>query len=161
MEENVVSAEVVQPPRRGWFSRNWKWAVPSGCLVMVLLSIGCCAGIFGGTVLAMKSSEPYRMALEQVRTNPKVIEQLGEPVKEATWLPSGTLNVKNGSGNAVLNFEIAGPKGRAAVEAHAQRIAGQWGLTTLQVRLPNGERIPLEADANPALEEAPRWTPPK
>jgi hypothetical protein len=161
MENSDITAEVVQPAGRGWWSRNWLWVVPSGCLLVVLLPIGCCIGIFGGTMLVLKNSEPYQMALEQVRTNPKVIEELGEPVKEATWLPSGSINVENDSGSAVLNFEIAGPKGQAQVLARARRISGKWGMTAIEVTLKDGQRVSLAAKADSALEEAPRWQPAK
>lgn len=157
--EPIVTAEVVQPPRRGWWSRNWLWAAPAGCLLIFVLPLGCCIGIFGGTMLALKNSEPYQIALKKVQTDPKVIAQLGEPIKEARWFPSGSINVENGSGSAILNFDVAGPKGQAHVMTQARRIGGKWGLTSLDVTLPDGKRIPIKAEAGGDEEEAPRWTP--
>ena len=34
--------------RRSWWTRNWKWAAPSGCLVIVLLLFGGCVALFSG-----------------------------------------------------------------------------------------------------------------
>ena len=36
-----------QPPRRGWWSRNWKWAVPVGCLGSVQHCLGVAALTMG------------------------------------------------------------------------------------------------------------------
>lgn len=155
------TAEAVFEPRRGWWRRNWLWVVPSGCLLMLLLLVLCCAGIFGGLLYTMKSSEPYQMALEQVRTNPKVIESLGEPIQEVGWFPSGSVEIENDRGDARFDFDIAGPKGKGHVRTQARRIAGKWGLTTLEVTGPDGQRVPLETAPAEAggMEDAPRWKP--
>ncbi len=63
--------------QRGWFSRNLWWMLPAA-LMVVVLPCGCCGGIFVWLIGSLKSSEPYQMALERVRTNPQVIEQLGK-----------------------------------------------------------------------------------
>lgn len=163
MATSDFTAEAVSPPRRGWWRRNWLWVVPSGCLVAVLLAAGLCAGIIFGAMGMLKSSEPYQMALEQVRQNPKVIEALGEPIQESGWFPAGNLKVENDRGEAQFDFDVAGPKGKAHVRSQARLIDGKWGLTTLEVTGPDGKRLPLETGAAEAagMEEAPRWTPPK
>lgn len=161
MPQDVISAESVQPAPRGWFARNWLWAVPTGCLVVLVLCVALCIGVFGAILASVKSSEPYRMALEQVRSNPKVIEKLGEPIREAGWFPSGTIETQNDSGSANLAFEVMGPKGVAQVQARARRIGGKWGITTLDVTPSDGKRISLDqAKVESGLDEAPRWTPP-
>lgn len=145
------------PPRRGWWSRNWLWAVPVGCLAALLLCGGCCLGIFGSTLLFLKNSPPYQMALETVRSSPQVAERLGKPIEEAGWFPTGNLHVENGGGDALIDFDIAGPKGRAHVQARARRIGGEWGLTTVEVTFADGQRISLETDGQEGPDEAPRW----
>ncbi|NUQ66028.1 MAG: hypothetical protein HUU20_26505 [Pirellulales bacterium] len=159
MEDYGPTTFEAEPPRRSWWSRNWLWAVPVGCLAMVLGCGGCCLGVFGTALYALKSSPPYQMALEKVRTSPQVIEELGEPIEEAGWFPTGNVNVKNGGGDALLDFDVAGPKGRAHVQARARRINGEWGLTTVEVTLADGKRIPLELEGEVGVEEAPRWNP--
>jgi hypothetical protein len=161
MASNDVMAEVVSPPQRGWWARNWLWAAPSGCLVLILLPLGCCLGILGGGLMVLKNSEPYQMALERVRTDPQVIQKLGEPVQEASWFPVGSVETNNDGGSAILNFDVAGPKGKAHVMSQSKRIGGKWGITSLEVRFADGPPISLQVEAEAGLEEAPKWSPGK
>ena len=160
--EDLDQGQVTPAPRppRGWWSRNWLWFVPTTLLVMVVLCGGCCGGLFLLAISKIKSSEPYQMALEQVQNDPQVIEQLGEPIEEASWLPVGEITVENGGGEARLDFDVAGPKGKAHVRAQARRVAGKWGrLASLEVTPEGGQRILLDTGADEELEEAPLFQP--
>ena len=145
------------PPRRGWFRRNWRWFVPTAVLVPILICAGVCAGFFGVVVAALKSSEPYQTALKRVQADPQVIERLGQPIRDASWVPSGSVNIRNGGGNANLMFKVAGPKGSASVRTEARRIQGKWGTTTLEVTFAGEKPIPLDTGASD--EDAPKFHP--
>lgn len=126
--------------------------------VLVLVCAGLGAGFVYAKFGAIRASEPYRMALEQVQKDPQVVQQLGEPVEDITWLPGGLIEKECGTAN--LHFTVAGPKGRAQVGTQARCINGTWGLVTLDVNLPNGQRKSLDTgDAGP--DEAPKWSPGK
>jgi hypothetical protein len=136
--------------QRGWFSRNLLWLLPTAFLVLVL-PCGCCAGIFWWLIGSLKSAEPYRMALERVRTNPQVIERLGKPIEEAGWMPTGNFSYQtnNGvtSGKASFDFSVSGPKGTARVHAEAVCRNGKWGFRVLEVTPANsGKTISFPAD---------------
>ena len=120
----------VDKPRRGWWSRNWRWFVPTALLCSALLCGGCCIGIFGAVFGVLKSSEPYQMALERVQKDPQLIQHLGEPIEEVGWFPSGEITVQNGRGDARFDFEVAGPKGKAHVRAEADPPLGGASMTT-------------------------------
>ena len=141
---------VVPRRRRGWFRRHWWWLVPVFLLVPVLAA----GGYVFAVVAQKKSSEPYRMALEQVRKDPQVIQRLGEPIKDVTWIPTGFVNAQGQRGEATLGFNVAGPKGQTHVSTQARKIAGQWGLNKLEVTL-DGKRVPL--DTSPGGDEAPKF----
>jgi hypothetical protein len=146
-------------PQRGWWSRNWRWLVPTALLGSVVLCGGCCLGIFLLAFGVLKSSEPYQMALERVKNDPQVIEQLGEPIEESGWFPTGEVNIQNGSGRAGLYFNVAGPEGKGQVHAEAQRIDGRWSLTLLEITPEGGQRIPLDNSADDGPDEAPLFEP--
>jgi hypothetical protein len=149
----------VDQPRRGWWSRNWRWFVPTTLLALGLLCGGCCLGIVGALFGVLKFTEPYQMVLKRVQNDPQVIRHLGEPIAEAGWFPSGERNVRNGGGDARLDFNVAGPKGKAHVHAEARRIAGRWVLTRLEVTPEDAERIVLDVSQDDGLEEAPLFEP--
>jgi hypothetical protein len=98
------------------------------------------------------------MALERVRTNPDVIELLGEPVKEAGWMPTGNFSyhTNNGvtSGRATFTFSVSGPKGTAHVHAEAICRNGKWVFRVLRVTPAGGGRIiSLPVDEKPGKAE--------
>src|SRR5690606_38258460 len=106
-----------------WWSRNWKWVVPVGCLLPVVV---CCGGItllFSLVFDAIKSSEPYKQSLAMVQTHLQVTAALGTPIEPGFFL-SGNINVSGGSGEADLNYPISGPHGDASVFVIAERSAG-------------------------------------
>ncbi len=146
-----------QPHPPSWFRRNLWWVLPTAIMVVVL-PIGCCAGIFTWLIGSLKSSEPYQAALERVRTNPQVIEQLGEPIKESSWMPTGNFSYKINnsvaSGEATFDFSVAGPKGTAHVHAEARCRDGKWRFLQLQVTLAStGKVMSLPVDGKPRKTE--------
>jgi hypothetical protein len=147
--ENLDKSQAtsVDRPRRGWLGRNWIWFVPATLLLLALLCGGCCLGIVGAVFGVLKSSDPYKMALERVQNDPGVIRQLGEPIEEAGWFPMGEVNIRNDQGDARLDFEVAGPQGKAHVHTEARRVASRWGLTRLEVTPEGGQRIVLDVSA--------------
>ncbi len=48
---------------RSWWSRNWTWAAPLGCLTPVLLCGGVIFAIVGILVGTFKTSTPYQASL--------------------------------------------------------------------------------------------------
>ncbi len=146
-----------QPRPRGWFSRNFWWMLPAALLVLVSPCL-CCGGIFWWVVGSLKSSEPFQMALERVRTDHDVIRQLGDPIEEAGWMPTGNFSyhTDNGvtSGRASFDFRVSGPKGTARVHAEAVCRNGKWVFRVLEVTPASGGRtISLPVDEKPRKAE--------
>ena len=121
-------------PRPNWWSRNWKWFVPMGCLSMVLLITLFVAGIVMIVFGALKSSDAYKTAVARAKANPQVVEALGTPIEEGMFL-SGNTNVSASSGSADLTIPISGPKGKAKVYAIATKQAGRWTYSTLEAEI--------------------------
>jgi hypothetical protein len=135
------------PPRRNWWSRNWKWFVPTGCLSLlalaVLFVVCICMIVFG----AMKSSDAYKTALARAKSDPRVTSALGTPITEG-WFVSGNTNVSGGSGNSDLSIPIHGPKGDAKIYAVAAKSEGEWQYSKLVVKVEStGETIDLSGQS--------------
>jgi PAN domain-containing protein/cytochrome oxidase complex assembly protein 1 len=101
-------------PQGGWWSRNWKWFVPVGCLSL-LATCGCC---IGGSVLfaanAVKGSHAYQEALSRAKADPDVQKALGTPI-EAGWMTQFNANASGGEVITSARIPISGPKGEGAV----------------------------------------------
>jgi cytochrome oxidase complex assembly protein 1 len=122
------------PQQKGWFGRNWKWFVPVGCLSIVAV---VCAVVAAGAYFVfgtIKSSDVYQQALAKARSNQAVVGELGEPI-EPGWLVSGTISVRDDSGNADLRIPVSGPKKSGAVYATAIKKQGKWDITALEVEI--------------------------
>jgi hypothetical protein len=139
------------PPQRSWWSRNWKWALPVGCLLPLLL----CGGgavlfvfvIYGAVTGAIKSSDAYSEGMARARANPEVVAALGEPIESGFWI-SGSINVNGPSGDVDVSIPISGPKGSGTLYIAGTRSAGRWQYSTMAVEIPGrASRIDLRPRA--------------
>lgn len=121
-------------PARNWWSRNWKWFVPSGCLTILLLFAIFIFGIISFVFGIMKSTDVYKDTLAKVRAEPAVIEALGSPIKDGMFF-SGSTNVNGASGEANLAIPISGSKGKGTIYVVAVKSAGLWNYTILAVEI--------------------------
>lgn len=106
---------------RSWFSRNWRWLVPTFLIVFVILPILLIASIFA----AMKNSDAAKESVLRAQRNALVVEQLGTPIEEG-WMVSGSISTSTTSGDADLAVPISGPKGRGKIFVTARKSAGAW-----------------------------------
>ena len=132
-----------------WFSRNWKWAAPTGCLLVVLLVALFVGSIFFFVFSMMKSNDAYQHALATARKDPEVVMALGQPIEEG-WFTSGNFEENGASGQVNFAIPVSGPKGSGTVYVEARKAAGQWNYSTMVLEVEaSKQRIDL-LDAPPA-----------
>ena len=131
---------VPQPP--SWLERHSGWKIPLGCLVLMVLLGGFVAGLLTFIVTSFHRSDVYQQSLARAREDPRVRQQLGQPIQPA-WFISGQLSVSGSSGKADLSIPISGPKGKATIRAVASKNAGEWRFSWLQVVVEGQEPIDL------------------
>jgi hypothetical protein len=138
-----------QPPRGGWWSRNWKWFVPTGCFTLIVLVVIfiTCIVLFVFSVL--KSTDVYKTALARAKNDQRVTAALGTPIRDGL-VPLGSTKVNGPSGEANIAIPISGPKGKATIYAEATKSAGEWNFSKLAVKIDNGETIDLNETAESA-----------
>jgi hypothetical protein len=137
----METATQPQPPPRGWWSRNWKWFLPTGCCLGTLLAIVMAVALFGvgifsiisGVSAILKSSEPYQTAVARAKADEKVIAALGTPISEG--FPSGSINTNNDAGDADMSIPLTGPKGKGTVYVVGTRTAGTWTYSKMSVTI--------------------------
>ena len=129
-------------PARNWWSRNWKWFVPVGCLSLILLFGAFIAVVLGAASGMMKSSDAYKEGLARAQASAAVTEALGTPIAPG-WFTSGSVSVTGGSGEAHLEIPVSGPKSKGTIYVEATKSAGEWSYSKLEVVTASGERIDL------------------
>jgi hypothetical protein len=138
-----MSAQAAVPaPQGSWWTRNWKWFVPVGCLTLILLFCLFVGAIFALVMGSMKSSDAYKQAVAKARANPNVVEKLGTPIAEG-YLVSGNINVQNDTGDCDLQIPISGPKGKAVIHAVAHKSAGKWEYSRLTIAIEGQRELDL------------------
>jgi hypothetical protein len=150
-EENAPMEPAVQPqPAPGWWNRNWKWFVPTGCCLGTLLCLILAVAVFGvsifaifsGVSAALKGSEPYKVAVARAQANDKVTAALGTPLSEG--FPMGSINTNNDTGNVDLSIPVSGPKGKGTIYVVGTKSAGTWTYSKMSVTIAgSGETIDL------------------
>jgi hypothetical protein len=131
-----------QPPHGGWWSRNWKWFVPTGCFTIILLGVAFFVCIFVFAFSMLKSSDAYKTAVTRAKNDDRVVAALGTPIREGMFT-SGKINVTGPSGEADIGIPISGPKGKATIYVIGTKSAGEWTFSKLSVQVYGGEAIDL------------------
>lgn len=127
-------------PQPSWWSRNWKWALPVGCLLVTLpfLALAALAGVIGGAIAlvfgGIKSTDICQDALRQAAAHPAVIEALGPPVEDGWWM-SGQIKTSGTSGYANFSIPLHGSRTEGDLYAEALKNAGRWTYRTLEVEV--------------------------
>ncbi len=137
-------------PAPGWWSRNWKWFLPTGCCLGTLLGLILAVAVFGfsifaifsGVSAALKSSEPYKVAVARAKTDDKVSAALGKPLDES--FPTGSINTNNNTGDVDFSIPISGPKGKGTIYVVGTKSGATWTYSKMSVTITGtGETIEL------------------
>jgi hypothetical protein len=163
-EQNQIPNAAVASPgltptaaRKGWFSRNWKWLVPTLLIVFIVLPLALIGSVFA----AMKNSDVVKESLLRAQANPLVVQKLGTPIQEG-WLVSGSINVSTTSGDADLAVPISGPKGKGNIYVTAHKSAGAWDYQVMEAAIEgSNQRINLLSglEVTPGMRPIPQVQP--
>lgn len=129
-------------PKRTWWQRNWPWVVPLGCVGSLGSVLGFIALLVFGVFGLIKSSAPYKEALERAQADPLVRSRLGSPLQGGLFL-SGQVSTNGGEGSANLAIPISGPKGSGTLVVQARKSRGEWTYSTLEVQ-PDAPGSPIK-----------------
>jgi hypothetical protein len=147
MSFGYVPAPISQiAPQQTWFSRNWKWFLPTVILGPLLLLTLVVGGLMTFVFGLMKSSEPYQHAVALAQKNPQVLRELGGPI-ERGWFTTGNVNVSDSSGEANMAIPLKGKLSHGELFVVAKKSDGVWSYQRLEVLVDRHERpIPLLPD---------------
>ncbi|MCM2255008.1 MAG: cytochrome c oxidase assembly factor Coa1 family protein [Vicinamibacteria bacterium] len=113
-----------------------------------LLAAAGAALLVGAADRTLRRSEPYRLALERLRSDPRAARELGAPMVARGFATSRSFRTAD-LRSARLSFGVAGPRGEARVEAHAHRRDGRWSLDALWLHRPPAPPLALVGERPP------------
>jgi len=130
-------------PHPSWWKRNWKWVVPvGGCLSLIILFIMFVGSIFYGVTTALEESQPYEYALEKINQDEAITRQLGSPIEKAGMI-QGSYNYSNGTKTADMKIPIAGPNGTGILFVEASGEDDNWTYNVIRVEIKDNESLDL------------------
>ena len=136
-----MNNELVEYP--SWWKRNWKWAVPlGGCLGLLVVFILFIGSIFYGVTAVLEESQPYEYALETINQDKGITSALGSPIVKDGMI-QGSYNNSNGHKTADMKIPISGPKGSGTLFVKATRNDGDWTYNVIRVEIKDDESIDL------------------
>lgn len=128
-------------PQPNWWKRNWKWALPvGGCLSLIIIGIIAVGTIVYGVTNAIEDSKPYEYALQKINTDEDLIKALGSPI-EREGMVSGNWNYSNGQKTADMRIPVAGPKGEGILFVEASGEGDNWTYHVIRVVIEDQEPI--------------------
>lgn len=130
-------------PQPSWWKRNWKWVVPvGGCLTILVLVIFFIGSLFYGITSVIEDSQPYEYALEKINQDDQLIEILGSPI-EKNGMVQGTINWHNGKKRANLKIPVKGPKEKGILYINASGEGDNWTYHEIRVEINENDEIDL------------------
>ncbi len=95
---------------------------------LAVVSVALFIGLFVGMRIFLKDSEAYASAEKYLKTNPRIQQELGKPVK-ISWFFTGNFLAVGDYGKAFFLMQASGSKGRKMVTLLSEKSAGQWKTT--------------------------------
>lgn len=127
-------------PQKNWWQRNWKWALPTGgCLVVLVLIVVFVVSLVTGVSALFKESKPYQTALTKAQESEWVIEQLGEPI-EVSGIAQGNINYSGNQGTADLKIPVKGPKNSGEILVWGDKSGDEWAYKYIRFRVSGSEQ---------------------
>lgn len=123
-------------PRRRWIPLALILAATAAAATIVTLAIAA---------YGRHSRHPIVVvAAEELATNERAAEALGNPITRTSPV---TGSASDADGIAALQFDVRGPKAAGVVVVEGKRVGGEWGVTSLEIRLPGkADHIVLTGD---------------
>lgn len=125
-----------------WRNKRWQdvdhfkrvqrnWAIAGLIMLVAMIAVG--AATTYGVMMALKDSEPYKLAVARLQANQRAVEALGAPVSTGT--PSGSFEISGPTGSAELAIPATGSKAKGTIYFEATRDMGQWKIKRIELEV--------------------------
>jgi hypothetical protein len=127
MEENTA--------RKGWFGRNWKWAVPTGCgIIIVIAVIAIVGGLFWGITGLIEENDGFKEALTRAEQNEIIVSEMGKPLK-ISGITTGKIRTVSGSSSLDVTVPVEGPEGKGILKVIGSENNEVWTYQKMEIYL--------------------------
>lgn len=136
-----MNNELVKYP--SWWKRNWKWVVPvGGCLSLIVIFIIFLGSVVYGVTSALEESQPYEYALEKINQDKEITSVLGAPIEKVGMI-QGSYNYLNGKKTADMKIPVSGPNGSGILFVEATGEDDNWTYNVIRIEINDDESIDL------------------
>ncbi|MBE15970.1 MAG: cytochrome c oxidase assembly factor Coa1 family protein [Dokdonia sp.] len=126
---------------RNWWQRNWKWALPTGgCLTIIIIFVAMVAyGVYKVTDKFSNNSSIFAFAkvIKTVQENEEVGEVLGKPIeiRAEGYDPMGSPEEMN------LEIDLDGTAADGTLKVIARKIDEQWVYELITVTVDDSQQV--------------------
>ena len=121
---------------KSWYQRNKKWFLPTVLGGPIILVGGFICIILLVVTGSMKSSDAYKMSMNEIRNSKKCQKLLGDNIEDGFFI-RGNINTTTTGGNANLYIPLSGELGEGTAYSRCNREWFKWEIEELQVRVSN------------------------
>jgi len=123
--------------QRSWWQRNWKWAVPTGGCLTIIIVIVAFVGYGVYKVSANTSVFAFVKVINVVQTNEAVAEALGKPIR----IEDDDYDPELSDTHLELELDLDGSKASGSLEVIADKTEDGWEYSKLEVVVDNTEQV--------------------
>lgn len=134
-----MNNEIIEQP--SWWKRNWKWALPTGgCLTIIIIILSFIGyGAYKMTTLIPKDSSVFAFGkvIRTVQEHPVIIETLGKPIdmKVDDYDPLSTPGIME------LDFILEGSKSDGVLKVSARKVEDIWVYDVFTVTFDDTQEV--------------------
>lgn len=136
----LAMTEPAQPSN--WWRRKKQLMIVVACLCVPVMACLFVCAVLATVSVAMRSSDPYQLALKAAQHDPSVLAGVGSPVQPG-WLTTGQITVSGSSGEANFAIPISGPIGSGVINVRAEKSVGKWTFSKATVDIA-GRPTPID-----------------
>lgn len=119
IKSNAIPTETIQLSRPG----SSKLLVPMIVASILILF----AGLIGGIMYLVLDSDAYRVSKQYIRENHMIQQEVGSTMKFGI-IPSGNISTRGTSGEANLDIQVSGDKGKIVVIVELGKKDSKWQI---------------------------------
>ena len=123
--------------KQSWWKRNWKWALPSGGCLTILIIIAIVIGVTFNSLTKSTSIIAYINVVTELQANKEVAEALGKPIE----IRDEGYDPEFSKDRLDIQMELDGQKADGTLIAKADKIDGEWVYSMCMITVEGTDQV--------------------